>query len=207
MHISDGILSVPVWLGSYVVTAGIVAATTRKMDSQDVPKLSVVTSVFFVASLIHIPIGPITIHLILNGLVGIILGPMAFVSIFMGLVLQALLFQHGGITTIGANFIIMAIPAFLAYNIFNLQKRFNFRYNEAILGAIAGVCGIFLGAIILAILLVTTGSEFIGIAKLVLLAHIPIMIIEGVICASTILFLVKVKPEILIPIKKPLSNK
>ncbi|MBL7130996.1 MAG: cobalt transporter CbiM [Candidatus Omnitrophica bacterium] len=197
MHISDGVLSAPVWIGSYVVTTAITAATSRKMNPENIPKVAVMTSVFFVASLIHIPIGPTSVHLILNGLVGIILGPLAFVSILLGLVLQALLFQHGGITTIGANSLMMGLPALLAYRIFNLHRRFRFKSKEAIFGGLAGANGVLLGVFILAVLLVTTGEEFIGIAKFAALAHLPVILIEAVISGFIVSFLYKVKPEIL----------
>ena len=197
MHISDGVLSAPVWIGGYAVTAGMVAATMKKMKVEQMPKVAVVTSAFFVASLIHIPIGPTSIHLILNGLVGTILGPMAFVSILLGSALQALLFQHGGITTIGSNAVMMGVPAFLAYKIFSLRKVFIFKSNEAVFGFLAGALAIFFAVLILATLLVTTGSEFIGVAKYAALAHLPIMIIEGIITGFIASFLMKVKPEIL----------
>jgi cobalt/nickel transport system permease protein len=100
-----------------VIAGSIVAYTTKRMDIEDIPKCAVMTSCFFVTSLIHIPLAPTSIHLILSGLVGIILGRMAFCSIFLGLILQALLFQHGGVTTIGANSLMMGIPAFLAHRI------------------------------------------------------------------------------------------
>jgi len=180
-----------------MVSAFIVAATTRKMNPKDIPKMAVMTSVFFVASLIHIPIGPTSVHLILNGLVGIILGPRAFVSILLGLTLQALLFQHGGITTIGANSVMMGVPALLAYRLFNLHQRFHFRANEAIFAGFAGASGVFLGTLILAILLVTTGSEFIGVAKYAALAQLPVMVIEAIMSGFIVSFLVKVRPEVL----------
>jgi len=126
-----------------------------------------------------------------------ILGPMAFVSILLGLTLQALLFQHGGITTIGSNAVMMGVPALLAYKIFNLRKVFTFKSNEAIFGFLAGALAIFFAVLILAALLVTTGSEFIGVAKYVALAHLPIMIIEGIVTGFIASFLMKVKPEIL----------
>ena len=197
MHISDGVLSTPIWMCGYVVSATIVAVTTKKIQPEDIPKTAIMTSVFFVASLIHVPIGPTSVHLILNGLLGIILGPFAFTSIFLGLVLQALLFQHGGITTIGVNSVIMGIPALLAYKIFDMHRKFHFKLNVPVFGALAGACGIFLGAIILALLLVTTGSEFIGVAKLAILAHIPVIIIEAIITGFIVSFLKTVKPELL----------
>lgn len=197
MHISDGVLSAPVWIGGYVVTVGIAAICAKKMKTEDMPRMAVMTSAFFVASLIHIPLGPTSIHLILNGLVGIILGPLSFISILTGLTLQAFLFQHGGITTIGANTIMMGIPALLAYKIFGLHKRFRFRLSETIFGAVAGASGVFLSTLILTALLVTTGSEFIGVAKYAALAHLPVIIIEGIITGFVVSFLMKIKPEIL----------
>lgn len=197
MHISDGVLSAPVWVAGYAAAAGIIAASIKKIKVDNMPKVAVMTSAFFVASLIHVPLGPTSVHLILNGLVGIILGPAAFISIFVGLVLQFFLFQHGGITTIGINAIMMGTPAFLAYKLFNLQNIFNFRRDEFIFGALAGGSGAFLGTIILALVLVTTGSEFVGVAKYAALAHVPVIIIEAIITGFIVSYLFKVKPEIL----------
>lgn len=197
MHISDGVLSAPVWIGGYAAAAGIIAASMKKIKVENMPKVAVMTSAFFVASLIRVPLGPTSVHLVLNGLVGIILGPAAFISIFVGLVLQAFLFQHGGITTIGINAIIMGTPALLAYKIFNLRNKFNFKKCEFIFGALAGGSGVFLGTGILALALVTTGTEFMGVAKYAALAHLPVMIIEGIMTGFIASFLMKVKPEIL----------
>ena len=197
MHISDGVLSVPIWMSGYVVSVAIVAVTTKKMRPEDIPKTAIMTSVFFVASLIHIPLGPTSVHLVLSGLIGMILGPLAFVSIFLGLVLQTILFQHGGITTIGVNSVMMGLPAFLAYRIFDIYQKFHFRLNVPVFGALAGASGIFLGAIILALFLITTGSEFIGVAKLALLAHLPVIIIEAIVTGFIASFLKTVKPELL----------
>ena len=197
MHISDGVLSVPVCASGYIISAAIAIVTTKKTQSEDIPKMAIMTSAFFVASLIHIPLGPTSIHLILNGLVGIILGPAAFVCILLGLLLQFLLFQHGGITTIGVNSIMIGLPALLAYKIFDLRKRFCFNSNVAVFGALAGACGIFAGSIILVLLLVVTGNEFIGVAKLAFLIHLPVIIIEAIITAFIVSFFMKVKPELL----------
>ena len=197
MHISDGVLSTPVSIGGYVVAVGISALSVRKMHLEDVPKISVVTAVFFVASLIHIPIGPTSIHLILNGLAGVILGFSAFVSIFLGLILQSLLLQHGGITAIGVNACMMGLPAFVAYGIFKARLLTRFRYREAAFGAMAGAVAVLLASILLALALITTGEEFLTVAKLAVLAHIPVMVVEGIIIGFCTAFLARVKPEIL----------
>jgi cobalt/nickel transport system permease protein len=56
-----------------------------------------------------------------------------------------------------------------------------------------------MAAIILAILLVAGGEDFFGVAKIALLAHIPVIIVEGVVSAFTIGFLSRVKPTLLQP--------
>jgi cobalt/nickel transport system permease protein len=197
MHISDGVLSTPISIGGYMVAVGISALSVRKMRMEDVPKISVVTAVFFVASLIHIPIGPTSVHLILNGLAGVILGWSAFVSIFFGLILQSILLQHGGITAIGVNACMMGLPAFAAYGIFRARLLTRFRHREAASGAIAGAAAVLMAAMLLALALVMTGEEFLNIAKLAVVAHIPIMIVEGIVVGFCAAFLARVKPEIL----------
>ena len=197
MHISDGVLPTSVSIGGYAIAVSIVALSVRKMRMDEVPKVSVVTAAFFVASLIHIPIGPTSVHLILNGLAGVILGWSAFVSIFFGLILQAILLQHGGITTIGVNACIMGLPALVAYIIFRARLLTRFRYREAVFGAIAGASAVLLSTILLALVLITAGEEFLGVAKIAAVAHVPIIIIEGIIVGFCCAFLSRVKPEIL----------
>jgi cobalt/nickel transport system permease protein len=197
MHIADGVLSAPVWMGSFAITAGITGISLRRMTAEDMPRVALMTSAFFIASLIHIPIGPTSVHLILNGLVGIILGPLAFVAILVGLILQAVLFKHGGITTIGANTVMMGLPAFVAYYFFRLHRLFKSPASAGVFGALSGAAGVFFGAVILALLLLTTGSEFMVVAKLAVWAHLPVMVIEALIAAFVVTFLKKVKPEML----------
>lgn len=199
MHISDGVLSAPVLICGYAATAGIAAASIKRISAEDMPRIAVITSAFFVASLVHVPLGPTSVHLILSGLVGIILGPAAFVSILVGLILQAFLFQHGGITTIGVNALMMGLPALAAYRLFGLRRMVRFEKRDEVFGFLAGFLSVLLGTLILALLLVSTGSKFIGIAKYAALAHLPVMVIEGLIALSVVSFLKKVKPELLEP--------
>src|SRR3989337_1599163 len=96
MHIADGILSAPVLAAGFGGTAILTAVTMRKMGHEEIPKVSVMSAVFFVVNLIHIPIGPTSIHFIMNGLVGVILGKRAFPAIMLGVILQAFLFGFWG---------------------------------------------------------------------------------------------------------------
>ncbi len=196
MHISEGVLSPAVLIAGALLTAGGVAIGLKKMDYNKIPGVAVLSSTFFVASLIHIPVGPVSSHLILNGLVGILLGWMAFPSILVALFLQALLFQFGGLTTLGVNTLIMSAPAVIAFYLFSyLIKRGN-NIITIVAGFLSGAVGVGLAGLFMGLSLLGTGEEFVNIVKLVIAAHIPVMLIEGLITAFCVVFLKRVKPEI-----------
>lgn len=196
MHISDGVLPTTVTLASYALTAGGVAWSLRQVRGDDLPKIAVVTSSFFVASLIHLPFGPTSVHLLLPGIVGALLGPVSFLSITLGLLLQSVLFQFGGLTALGANAVMMGLPALICGLLFQLLRGKTLR-SHTVAGALAGALGTMLSALILALLLATAGEDFIGVAKLALAAHLPVFFVEGAVSAFTISFLYRVKPELL----------
>lgn len=197
MHIADGVLATQVWVGGYVATGAITAFCLRRIAPEQIPKISIMTAAFFVASLIHVPLGPTSVHLILNGLCGIILGWGAYISILVGLTLQALLFQHGGLTTIGVNAFNMGVGALAAFGFFKLRGKISIRHRDFLFGFLAGVIGVVVGLISLSICLLTSGEEFLGVVKLALVAHLPIMAIEGLVAGFATIFLMKVKPEVL----------
>jgi cobalt/nickel transport system permease protein len=197
MHISEGVLSAPVLVtGAALAVAGI-SVGLKKMDYEKIPQVAVLSSAFFVASLIHVPIGPSSVHLILNGINGLLLGWLCFPSILVALALQAILFQFGGITVLGVNTVTMALPAVIGYYLFGRLIK---EENRILSLAAAFACGFFsvlLSGILVAVALLSTGESFISAAKLILLAHIPVMIIEGIITLFCVAFLKKVKPELL----------
>lgn len=199
MHISDGILSAPVLTAGFAGTAALAAVTLRRMDMEEIPKISVITSVFFVASLIHVPIGPSSVHLILNGLVGVVLGRRAFPAIMLGIILQAILFGHGGLTVIGVNSVMLGGGGLVAYGAWQLRHHVKLPSpkREILFGALAGATGTISSGIMLALALVTTGEAFIATAGYALAAHIPIMIVEAVVVGACAGFLMRVKPDIL----------
>ena len=57
MHISEGVLSTPVLLSGAALTVVGTAIGLKKMDYDRIPQVAVLSAAFFVASLIHVPIG------------------------------------------------------------------------------------------------------------------------------------------------------
>ena len=196
MHISEGVLSAPVLVSGMALTAIGTAIGLKKLDYDHIAKAGMLSAAFFVASLIHVPIGPSNVHLILNGIVGLLLGWAAFPVILVALILQAVLFQFGGITTLGVNTIIMALPAVLSYMAFRpLITRTN---PLAMMGAFAcGFLSVFFGAVMVGLGLFFTEENFLQVAGVVVAAHLPVMVIEGVITALCVAFLRKVQSELL----------
>jgi len=196
MHISEGILSGPVLVSGIVVAVTGTAIGLKKLDFERIPRAAILSAAFFVASLIHVPIGPSNVHLILNGIVGLILGWGAFPVILVALVLQAVFFQFGGITTLGVNTMIMALPAVCCYYLFGGLVCKGPRI--ALPAAFAcGALSVFLGGIMVGLALIFTEENFLKVSYLVVAAHVPIMIIEGLITVFCVAFLKKVQPDML----------
>jgi cobalt/nickel transport system permease protein len=197
MHISEGVLGAPVLLAGAAAAATGVAVGLRKMDYEKLPQVAVFASVFFLATLIHVPVGPAAAHLVLNGLCGLLLGWAAFPAILVGLTLQALLFQFGGLTTLGLNTFNMAFPAVLVWLVFG---RFIQSPNALIRRAAefaAGAAAIFLSGVLVAASLVATGEAFSTAARLIVVAHVPVMLVEGIITVFVVEFVKQLRPEML----------
>lgn len=196
MHISEGVLSAPVLTGGWVLTAVGMAVGLKRLDYDRLMTVAILAAAFFVASLIHVPIGPVSVHLILNGLLGVILGFAAFPAICVALLLQAVLFQYGGLIVLGVNTLDMALPAVVCFLVFGPMLRAGGLVRTV--GAFGcGFCAVLLAGLLTALALALSGEAFWGTAKVIFLAHVPIMGIEGVLTAVTVGFLAKVRPEML----------
>lgn len=196
-HIPDGVLSAPVLVvGAAVSLAGCVYGL-RRLEAERIPQVAVLSAVLFVAALVHFPVGPSSVHLILNGLTGIVLGWAAFPAILVALLLQAVLFGFGGLIVLGVNVANMALPAVLCGALFFAVARSGHRRRTIMAAGLAGGLGVVLTALLVALALALSGREFVAAAKLVVFAHIPVAVIEVVFSAAVIGLLLRVKPELL----------
>jgi cobalt/nickel transport system permease protein len=197
VHISEGVLSPSILLAGAVVTAAGVAIGLKGMEQEEIPSTGILSAAFFVGSLVHVPIGPASVHLVLNGLLGLVLGWRAFPAILIGLVLQGLLFQYGGITTLGVNTMNMALPAVAGYYLFGWGVRKpSSPWVLAVTAFGCGACAILLSGVMVGLSLYLTGESFLLAAKLVIIAHLPVMVVEGALTVACAMFLKRVKPEL-----------
>ncbi|MCX7995494.1 MAG: cobalt transporter CbiM [candidate division WOR-3 bacterium] len=197
MHIAEGVLNTPGLIGGGVIAVTGTAIGLKKIEYKDMPRIAVLSSAFFVASLIHIPVGPASAHLILNGLAGIILGWASFPALLLALFLQAILFQFGGLTTLGVNTATMASASVLCFLFFRRMVKISNKFWNFTGGFLTGFFGVLLAGIFVASVLALNGEFFIPVAKMIVIAHIPVMVIEGILTGFVILFLKKIRPELL----------
>lgn len=210
MHIPDGFIPPYICLTGYGITGGLTWYSLQKINRDryiqaNIPKASLLTAAFFVASLIHIPIPPSSIHLILNGMMGVVLGYYAFPAILIGLFFQAVMFQHGGLSTLGINAVVIGSPAFAAYYLFQLRNRLGTNRQKItnILSFGSGAGALLLSATMFVILIVTTiSSDLDGDTErkaiyLSLIGYVIQAAIEGTFTVMLVAFLSKVKPELL----------
>ncbi len=162
MHIPDGYLGPYTYIAMWIIMIPIWYYAGKKLGtelkSKQVPLLALAAAFSFVIMMFNIPIpGGSTGHAVGAAIVGIVLGPWAAViAISVALVLQALMFGDGGITTIAANcFNMAAVMPFSAYYVYRLISK-NSKINSSrrvIAAAIAGYISLTLAAAF-------TGFEF-----------------------------------------------
>lgn len=197
MHIVDGALSAPVLITGAVLAIVGVFIGLKKMDYDNLPLVGVLASVFFIASYIHLPLGFSSVHLIMNGLLGILLGWVAFPALLVALLLQVIFFGFGGLLVMGVNTVNIALPAVIIYYLCYRGIRHDSAKIAAVWGAIGGAGAIVITSIMVAFSLALSGESFVLAAKAVLPAHIPIMIVEGFVSYAAVYLIHTVKPEFL----------
>ena len=199
MHISEGILKAEIIIPAAVAAGVWVAYLVYKLNFKDIPKITCMSAIFFVASFIHIPLGPTAIHLVLGGLVGAFLGVNAIIAIFVGLLLQALFFGYGGISVLGVNLLMIAVPTIFARYFVKLsfkEQKYQKIYRY-ICWFLVGFIPLLCSSLILSGVLVLNGKEFLAISGLALAANFPLMIVEGIISLFAISFIYRVNKELL----------
>ena len=219
MHIPDGYLSPQTYIPLYGVAAAVWAVALKKIKKElahkHIPYLAMAAAFSFLIMMFNIPIpGGTTGHAVGAGIIAILLGPWAAVlAVSVVLIIQAIIFGDGGITSIGANCFNMAVVIpFVSYWMFRLIKGKEKAGSRFYIAAfLAGYSGLAAAAII-------TGVEF-GIQPLIasapdgtpLYAPYPLSIavpamaiehlalfavIEGMVTAMILKYFIRNEPEL-----------
>lgn len=177
MHISEGVLSTGVIVATSIALAPLIINSVRKLHSNDVSKVALLSALFFVVSTIHLPIGVTSVHFMMLGIIGIMLGWHSFTALLIALLLQAMLIGFGGISSLFANTLNTGIGALTGYYLFKLLKD---RLPTVIVSFLIGFIPILVASIGIAVALLFSNGEFLIVAQTALLAHLPLAVVEGV---------------------------
>lgn len=184
MHLSEGVLPLPLLAGCWVVAAAGVVQGLRRLRDERLPLAALLGAAFFVASTVHVPAGVGSVHLILNGVCGLLLGGAALPVLAVALLLQAVLFSFGGLAVLGANLLIMGLPALAVHVLLGPLVRRGGPRAAMTAGVLAGVIGIGGAAVLAAaLLLLAGGRQLHDLAGLLVLAHVPVLLADAAIGA------------------------
>ncbi|MGE4373937.1 MAG: cobalt transporter CbiM [Xanthobacter sp.] len=197
-HIPDGVLSAPVLVGGAIIAAGGVAIGLKRLDDRMIPRAAILSAALFVASLISVPVGPSSVHVLLAGLMGIMLGAGTFAAVLVILLLQALLFGFGGLTTLGVNVVNIALPGVIfALLLGPAIRKTSSKLGRALLAGAVGALSVFGTGGLVALSLALSSSQYTPVASVLVATYVPLAIVEAFITAAIIAFLARVHPDYL----------
>lgn len=197
-HIPDGILSAPVLIGGGVIAAAGVALALRQLDDRMIPRTAILAATFFAGSLIAVPVGPSSVHLLFAGLMGIMLGSATFLAVLIALLLQTLLFGFGGLTTLGVNTVNIALPGVLVGMVLGPLIRTATRPQVRVLTAsLAGALAVLGTGALVALSLRLSSTDYMLVARVMILTYVPLAIGEAFVTGAVVGFLARVQPEAL----------
>ncbi len=181
MHIQD--ILAPSVIGATFATSGIgvtiAARRIRKQLSEEgAPLVGVLGAFVFAAQMVNFPIPGSSAHLGGATLLTVLLGPsVAIVTMTAVLLIQAFLFQDGGISALGANIWNLGIvPAVVSHGIYRLLNRESAGgWRLRVGAAIASYVGLVVGAVCAGVELELSGyTEFFSRGIVVVFAWIGV---------------------------------
>ncbi len=210
MHMADALISPAGGGAMWVATAGMAAYAAKKvqndLDDRKIPLMGVLGAFVFAAQMINftIPGTGSSGHLGGGLLLAILLGPQAaFLTITSILTIQALFFADGGILALGCNIFNMGFLAcFIGYPLIYkpLTGENPSQGRLFIASVLAAVIGLQLGAFGVVLETFFSGISELPFSTFVLLMqpiHLAIGLIEGLVTAAIVMFVMKESPEIL----------
>lgn len=205
MHIPDGFLSLEVWAPLWALAVSVVAfavwKTNKKLSDRHVPLLGVLAAFIFAAQMLNIPVaGGTSGHLLGGVLVAVFVGPLAG-SIVMSSIfaVQAIFFQDGGITALGANIVNMGlIGTVIGFYIYLVFRKLSKTRGVIIGAAVASWISVVLASTACALELAASGTSPLWIALPAMVGiHSIIGVIEAAITVTVIGFIMKTRSDLL----------
>jgi len=210
MHMADALISPAVGGALWAASAALMAYGARKvrqaLRQNLVPMMGVLGAFVFAAQMINfsIPGTGSSGHLGGGLLLAILLGPhAAFLVIASVLTVQAFFFADGGLLALGCNVLNLGFfPAFVAYPLLYRPLAGERRIGPRawVAAVVAAVVGLQLGALSVVLETQASGLSDLPLGAFVLLMqpiHLAIGVVEGLVTAAVVAFVVRARPEAL----------
>lgn len=208
LHIPDGFLSLPVSLITWILAIGLIALCLNRVNSEyqerAVPLMGVCAAFIFAAQMINFPIpGGTSGHLLGGTLAGVLLGPWAgSLVVSVVFIVQATMFQDGGITVLGANITNMGlIGTFGGYYLYRTIRYALGRDRWRGIGtgtAVAAWASVVIASIVTALQLALSGTVPLKVALTAMTVwHVLIGIGEALITVAAVSFIWRTRPDLL----------
>jgi len=207
MHIPDGFVDLKTVITTSVISAGGLGASIYKVKkifkSRTIVIMGVLAALIFALQMINFSIpGGTSGHLLGGALSSIVAGPFGgSIIISVVLIVQALIFNDGGVTALGANIFNMSlIGVFSSYLIYYLIRKISkSKINFYIAVAVASWLSVVIASFFAALELGISGTYAMGITlKAMVLVHMVIGIGEAIITTAIIAFIDKVRPDLIL---------
>jgi cobalt/nickel transport system permease protein len=191
MHISEGVLSIPVVAAGWGLAAAGIGAGLRKTQADKLTETALVSAALFLVSLVHVPLGPSSIHLTMLGLAGVLLGWSAVPALFVALLLQGVLLQFGGLLSLGVNTAVMGTAALSSYALWRLWGG-----RSAFAAALGcGFIAVVTGSALVTLSLFLSAKDLFSTAALIFAANLPLAAVEGIVTAFCVVTLKRLAPR------------
>lgn len=205
-HIPDGFLSGTVMVGTAVASAAALTVAARRsrrdLAEREAPILGAMTAFVFASQMLNFPIGAGTsVHLLGGVLVGTIVGPWSgMLVLFAVLLVQALLFQDGGIASLGANTLNLSVVSVgvgvLVYRWLLAAVGVGDRRRVGA-AAVAGFVSTVLVGIAVAMELAASGTIPLKPALMVVGGgHLVTGVVEGVLTGAILATVLRLRPDL-----------
>lgn len=215
LHIPDGFMDGPVSIFGYIVSGLVLGLALRKVNTQlgdkAAPLMGVLAAFIFAGQMINFPVaGGTSGHLVGGAMAAILLGPWAaIIAVSAVVVVQALVFQDGGIAVMGLNVLNMAIVSVaVAYPVYKIGIAVVGNNPGARLGVAfaAAWLSVMAAALTTSLQLAISGTSDLDVVLPAMLGvHTLIGIGEGLITAAAVAFVQSTRPDLIEGYKPPVA--
>jgi cobalt/nickel transport system permease protein len=206
IHLGEGsfpLLALVFWtlLGTGLISAVVYRVRKGGIETHQVALAGIGAAASFAVFQLNIPVWG-GIHMNLTGLVGILAGPLLGTLIALVVNVFSAALGHGAVGLLGANTLVNASEAIVAYYAFKTLMRMDWDVFPA--GASAATLGLSAGAILMGAIIVISGVNgsalprgdlTIAVAGLVGL-NLGVAVIEGILTGFIVQFLASVRPDL-----------